>query len=347
MGIKLAQHKTMFHSARLKLTIFYILISMSISLLFSLSVYTTTSGQFDHFSELSQNEIRTQNNFQNRPAGPPPLTPADIENARTQLITTVIFINAGILIVSSGAGYFLAGRTLMPIKIAMDEQSRFISDASHELKTPITAMRSEIEVYFMDKIHTTKTADTVLASTLEEIVSMQKLTDSLMTLTKYESMDQKSFQHLSILESIEDAIKQVSPMARKKHISIENNFGEEAVDGDQHSLSQLFIILLDNAIKYSPDNTVITIKSQRTDHSVRIDITDQGVGIEKKDLPHLFDRFYRADISRTKQNIDGYGLGLSIAKKIVTHHNGSITVLSKPGKGTTFRIKLPVSRVRA
>jgi signal transduction histidine kinase len=98
---------------------------------------------------------------------------------------------------------------------------------------------------------------------------------------------------------------------------------------------------LDNAIKYSPEGSAIMIDISRKDHVVAVEIRDNGIGIAKKDIPHIFNRFYRADESRSKSNASGYGLGLSIAKKIIDEYRGSISVKSKIDEGTTFTIKLP------
>ncbi len=336
----------MFTSARIRLTAWYLLIIMFISIIFSVSIYKIICHQFEGLIHEQNDRIR---HFQLMP--PPPdgdhgnlqlfFSPQDLENQEKQLLYTLSFINLGIFVVAGGAAYFLAGRTLRPIKVMMDDQSRFISDASHELKTPLTSLRAEIEVYLMGKDHSTKTSDALLQSSLEEVISLQTLSENLMKLTKYEKPKHIPFQKVVLLEVIENALKKVVPLARKKQIKIVNNVGEEFIDGNHHELTELFIILLDNAVKYSLDNTTITLSSRKKDHMVQITVVDQGMGIEKKDLPHLFDRFYRADLSRSKQEINGFGLGLSIAKKIVEHHHGSIQVHSELGRGTTFTINLP------
>ena len=105
----------------------------------------------------------------------------------------------------------------------------------------------------------------------------------------------------------------------------------------------LFVIILDNAIKYSPKKTAIKIYGKKTNNQIMIEIKDQGIGIEKKDLPFIFDRFFRAEQSRSKEKVTGYGLGLSIAKKIIGQHKGSLIVESKLEKGTTVIIRLPIS----
>ena len=111
--------------------------------------------------------------------------------------------------------------------------------------------------------------------------------------------------------------------------------------GDEKSLTQLLVVLLDNAIKYTDGKSPINLTVKKDTSEINIAVKDGGVGIKKEDLPHIFDRFYRADRSRSKQRVGGYGLGLSIAKRIVTLHNGSIRVESEIGKGSIFTVTLP------
>jgi signal transduction histidine kinase len=138
------------------------------------------------------------------------------------------------------------------------------------------------------------------------------------------------------------SINSISILAAKKHITIINTSNNLYVLGLRQNLVELFIILLDNAIKYSESNTTITIRSKKTRTYALIDIKDEGVGISKNDIAHIFDRFYRSDKSRSKEVIKGYGLGLSIAQKIVEEHRGKIEVTSTMNKGSTFTIYLPL-----
>jgi signal transduction histidine kinase len=129
-------------------------------------------------------------------------------------------------------------------------------------------------------------------------------------------------------------------MAKKKNIMFEIDTIDGEVIGDKQSLVEVFVNLFDNAIKYSDAKTKVTVSSKVRKHTSIVSVKDQGLGIAENDLPHIFDRFYRADKSRSQA--DGHGLGLSIAKKIVTAHNGSITVESIHKKGTTFILTFPL-----
>jgi len=137
---------------------------------------------------------------------------------------------------------------------------------------------------------------------------------------------------------VKAAMKKVEPLAKKNKITIKNEVKERRIQGIPERLTEVFVILLDNAIKYSPANTTITLTSKGNEKQVEVSVIDQGIGIEPKDLPHIFERFYRASKSRDKSHISGYGLGLSIAKKIVEAHHGTITAESKRDKGITFKL---------
>ncbi len=274
------------------------------------------------------------------------ISPQVYDESRSQVGFILILTNIGILLASGAAGYFLAGRTLRPIKEMVDQQNQFITDASHELRTPITSLRSEIEVYIRGINHSEKETKDLLKSNLEEIKNLSVLSDNLIQLAQYQNINGKNvIQSVSLREIMQLAIKKMHILAKQKTIAIKNTVTEYNILGEKESFIQLFSILLDNAIKYSPKKSTITITTKSLDHHVLIHITDQGIGIDKKDLPHIFDRFYRTDSSRTKQKIPGYGLGLSIAKKIVNTYRGTLQVKSELGKGTTFIISLPYERV--
>ena len=126
--------------------------------------------------------------------------------------------------------------------------------------------------------------------------------------------------------------------------SVINKVGDQEISGDANSLTEMFVILLDNSIKYSDKNTCITLESKISGKNVVVSIKDEGIGIDKKDIPYIFERFYRADKSRTKSHVKGFGLGLSIAKQIAEKHNGQIKVESAQGKGSTFFVSISQSK---
>lgn len=334
----------MFHSARIKLTFWYVIIAAVITGFFSVLIYNFVTAEFDH--ELNRERIRIERALSPRPGNPPRIIirqpdPELVAQMHKRILFHILTVDAIIVAIVALAGYLLAGRTLRPIKRIMEEQDRFISDASHELRTPLTAARTEIEVGLRDKQLNLPEAKELLESSLEEIKSMQILSDNLLSLAQEDDMG-ASMQSLSLSEILTKANKQVKPLAKRKGSSISIPNTEHRIKGNAERLIELFVILFDNAIKYSPEGKTITVTEKRTDGHVVIKVTDSGIGIRASEMPHIFDRFYRAEKSRNKTNVSGYGLGLSIAKKIVEEYKGTIHVKSKEGEGTTFILKLPV-----
>lgn len=263
------------------------------------------------------------------------------EELKKRIVAQLMVINGGILFFSALASYVLAGKTLKPIEEMWEEQKRFVADASHELRTPLTTLKTEIEVALRNKTTTGKELRSVLTSNLEEVDRMQRLSNYLLTLHSFDSTQTIETAIISLKPLLEKAIAHVQPLLVNKNITLEDDIHDGTLLGNADLLTELITILLDNAVKYSAKNTHILVSSRREKKDLIILIKDQGIGIGGRDIPHIFNRFYRADVSRSKMNVDGYGLGLSIAKKIVDVHNGQITVQSKVNKGTTFTITLP------
>ncbi|MCL4374862.1 HAMP domain-containing histidine kinase [Patescibacteria group bacterium] len=323
---------------------------MSISGLFSLAFYNASTR------EIRRIVIRTQSlqSLEQQEEGgffflPPPHnlifrppSTKELQATEKRLKVILVAINGIIFLMAGGAGYFLAGRTLRPIRLMVEEQNQFISNASHELRTPIATMRAEMEGSLLEKNITDQHARELIKSNLEELSSLQNLSNSLLRLTTTHTfVEQPSLDIVSLSEVIKTAYKKVLPLAKKRRICVRLTVKDGRINGDRKTLVELFVILFDNAIKYSPEAAAISVASEYHHNRVKISVKDQGIGIAAADLPHIFERFYRADKSRSK--VDGYGLGLAIAKKIVQAHLGSISVISQPKKGSAFTVELPVA----
>lgn len=327
-----------FRNARIKLTLWYVAFVMLLSVVFSIGVYRVLTIELA--GSLHEQSMRL---YQIQGRRVPPNDLADIyDEASGRILYRIILVNIGILLASAGTSYFLAGKTLHPLELAIDEQKRFIADASHELKTPLTSIKTEIEVALRDKRLTGKDARDLLESNLEEVDKMKQLTNYLLALSRYEDTNKAlTFKSTSIAEVLSRSIKTVRAKAETRQIDITEDIENFTVRANAGGLEELFIILLDNAIKYSAATKEIKVRAKSTRNHGTIEITDHGMGIKSSDIPYIFNRFYRADLSRTKQKIDGYGLGLSIAKSIVDLHKGKIEAESIQGKGSTFRVILP------
>lgn len=336
----------MFRSARLRLTAWYLLIIMLVSTAFSVVLYRDLIGEVERFARAQQ--VRIERRYYDEYPGfpiPPPVITFDLDlvaEARQRIIVTLLLVNGTIFLLAGGLGYILAGKTLEPIKEMMDEQNRFISDASHEFRTPLTALKSMIEVNLRDRHLTLREARRVLAESIDETDKLQLLSDGLLRLAQFQKpAGIMHFQKIPLSKPIRYAIAKIQTIADTRHVRIADNTAEYEIEGNAASLAELFIILLDNAVKYSHDGGTVSVSDTVSDGSVTISVRDTGIGIDEKDLPHIFDRFYRSDTARSKPLTGGYGLGLSIAKNIVAAHHGSIGVESRIQNGTVFSVRLP------
>ena len=343
---------SLFQKTRIKLTLWYLLIIMIISIAFSVGIYRLMTAELNRFEQMQQRRLEVKMQLDPYVRELPEnakdilrermLDNEIIEEAKLRIKFALLLINIGILAASFAAGYFWAGKTLKPIQEMVDDQNRFITDSSHELKTPLTALRSEMEVSLRDKNLKIKDARDLIKSNLEEVIAIQSLTENLLKLTKSSNAIKKIITAVKIDQVVNDAIKKVSPLAKQKEIEIIRSVEPLIIQANESELVELCVIFLDNAIKYSDKKTVVELAAKKKGSELEIKIKDQGIGIDQKDIPHLFERFYRVDKSRTKNDAEGFGLGLSIAKRIIDGMNGKINVESKLNKGTTFLITLPL-----
>ncbi len=337
----------MFRSARIKLTVWYTLILLLISSTISILFYIRTARTLEREYERIETRLQRRNQLVPTQAPHHPLgfylLQEDLDTARGQIAHHLLIINGAIVFMFAAAGYVLSGKTLSPIQEAMEEQNRFVADAAHELRTPITAIRTGLEVYLLDKTIKGKARE-VLRENLKDTKSLESLAESLLRLARLDDVSAIRFDDVSLRDMLRRVVALAEPLAKKKSITItqkKSHINAAVVKGDEGLLTELVLVLLDNAIKYSPPKTEVTIHVTNTKRHVMVSIKDSGIGIPREHIPHIFDRFYRAEQARTNAAADGYGLGLSIARKIVVIHKGSITVESVPDKGTMFTIKLP------
>lgn len=314
---------------------------MTISLSFSLFIYRVLSQEIYRFARTQR--FRIEGRFFIANISPPPLDIELINETKNRLVMTLIVVNGAILTISGTLGYFLAGRTLRPIQKMLEEQNRFISDSSHELRTPLTALKSSLEVNLRDKKLSLTQAKKLMADNIREVNELQALSDGLLTLTRYESPQSVPvFKKVNLADIVSEAVTKVDPLLLSKKIILKNGVKNISVNGNRQSLIDMVVILLDNAIKYSPASSTINLLSSTQGKSVSLIVKDRGMGIPKKDIPFIFDRFFRSDRSRSKTDINGFGLGLSIAKKIADTHQAHITVTSTVGKGSLFTVTFQI-----
>lgn len=353
----------MFRSARIKLMLWYLLTILSISALFSTALYFSFTAELERSFMRAKVQIlaeerdiklplhwrqqidrledpRLQQVVKNQ------LLNEDLEVAKQAILWQLLMINGILALFAIFAGWLLAGKTLAPIQKVHEDQKQFIADASHELRTPITALRAALEVFQLKKKHTKAEIADLVSRCLYEAESLQYLVDKLLRLTLYQGTRRQMTLSTFVVEKVlKQVLKTLDPLISRKKLSVSlvGNGGE--LQADREKVKELLGVLLENAVKYTKEGS-ITISLERKKRSVRLAIKDTGIGISKETLPRIFDRFYRADPCRTRGESMGYGLGLAVAQEIVDMHDGTLTTESEVGVGSTFVVTLPIKQKR-
>jgi heavy metal sensor kinase len=226
---------------------------------------------------------------------------------------------------------------------ALLNSKRFVADASHELRTPLTAMRTELESIVADGRLKPELRE-ALGSMLEEVERLTRIVEQLFALSRLDAGEaQAEWVQFDLAELAVTAAEQMSLLAEDKGITVTCQAKQRVmVEGDRARLKQVVVNLLDNAIKYTPEKGEIELRVAAADGQAVLEVSDNGIGIPKEALPHVFDRFFRVDQTRTRDP-GGAGLGLSIVKSICTAHGAEVAVESENGRGSCFRVKLPLA----
>lgn len=303
-----------------------------------------------------------------------------IRQTLDQLLITLLIGGPLIVLIAGGGGYFLAARALSPIdkisrtarKISTEDLSarlnlsatddevgrlaatfdsmltrlddgfqrerRFTADASHELRTPLAAMQTILSTTLAQQ-RTNVEYEQALVDLAQETDRMRTLTQGLLHLARNEvAIQPDQFENINLSTLLQDVTDTLSPLAEEKGLNLICNVPDNlTLIGDGDGLIRMFVNLVANAIKYTECGKITVTANRYPNRAVEITIVDTGVGIIPENLPHIFDRFYRADKSRST---DGSGLGLAIALNVAQAHNGTITVNSELGKGSSFNVRL-------
>ncbi len=221
----------------------------------------------------------------------------------------------------------------------LQRQRRFVADASHELRTPLTTIRGNLGLLQHQPPIAEEDERAVLSDMVDETNRLIRLTNDLLVLARSDAGRALRQEPVPIAPLIDDVCRQARLLGEQRTIVCEA-VPEVKVVGDQDAIKQVLLILLDNALKFTPAGGTITIGATQADRLAAIRIRDTGPGIAPEDLPHIFERFYRSDESRTGS---GAGLGLAIAQELIEAQHGEITVESEFGKGSTFTVTLPLA----
>jgi signal transduction histidine kinase len=273
----------------------------------------------------------------------------DLSTHREQLqgvvFTTGVVSGVG-LALALVAALFLTRRSLIPVRQAMERQREFVADASHELRTPITLIRANAEVILRHKHQTVAQNTELLQDICQESDYLTRLVSDLLTLARAD-MDklEAKLEPLELRHLAAEVTREMRPLAETKNLKLEfedsaSGLAELWINGEALRLKQLLVILLDNAIKYTPSGRVSLQLERGRNQTVIIKVSDTGIGIAPDKLERIFERFYRVDKARSRSE-GGFGLGLAIASWIVHLHKGTLQVNSHLGQGTTFTVTLP------
>lgn len=263
---------------------------------------------------------------------------SDQDRVLSQFLTGLLLLGGLSVLVLGAGSWWLSGRSLGPAQRAWDQQQAFISNASHELRTPLTLIKATAE--FGLRSHPDETQTGLLQDVLHESDYMSKLVDDLLLLSRLDTHRLKLTRELiDVPTLLKEIHRQMEKIAAEKGVSLVLGEIQGVIWGDPTRMRQVLLILLDNALRYTPTGGVIHLEAHKKGKLVQVFVADNGSGIGARHLPHLFERFYQADRS-TGEDGRSNGLGLSIAKALIEAQGGSIHLDSKPGEGTRVTLSL-------
>lgn len=268
---------------------------------------------------------------------------------RSQGLSSLGIFAASMLVVFV-VSYGLSGWVLRPVRRAWDQQRQFVSDASHELKTPLAVILANTQILQrMEGLP--PEAERWVSSTADEAGHMKGLVEDLLTLARSDEQESEMSlvrDEVDLSSLVERCTLEFDPVAYDRGCSIESSVTPGlTVLGDRDQLARLVRTLVDNATKYAREGTAATVRLSRDGRRARLTVNNMGDPIAPEDMEHLFDRFYRTDKARERKGTGGFGLGLAIARSITEAHGGKIGVASTAEEGTTFTVSLPLSSAPA
>ncbi len=328
-----------FERTYIKLSLYYIAIIMFFSIAFSVSSYRISTIE-------NQATFRRQMGIL-RDIPNPRLSPGydidriideqrlELSRSNQKILTKLITLNFGVLVLGYICSYYMARRSLRPIKESNERLSTFAADASHELRTPLTSLKASTELNLAEK--DIKKIKDSLSDNLVEINKFEYLINRILLSTKPDYDAPLKITAVNIEQIIDNINASCFDKLNLKNIKIIKKINQNIIQTDQTILAQILNEIVDNAIKYSPKNSSITIKSYKKGIHQLITVNDKGIGIPKDDIDKIFNKFYRTEKSRSSQ---GYGIGLSLVNDYIKILGGKIKVESTEKKGTTFSIIL-------
>ena len=264
----------------------------------------------------------------------------ELEHEYASLIRAFAAAALAALLLAAGGGYMLTRQSTAPIERSMEQMRRFMADAAHELRTPITVLRTRAEVAAGQDREPTRDAATLQAIE-REATRLGEITGNLLTLARADAGEWPvAREALYLDDAVAGAVEAARTLAEHKRVVV-GTFEEAKILADPALVRQLLLIVLDNAIKFTPAGGRVRLDVSVQDGRAALVVTDTGIGIPADQLPHVFERFYRGDAARSQA--EGAGLGLAIARWIAEVHGARIDIASEPGVGTRVTLGLPLA----
>lgn len=265
----------------------------------------------------------------------------DQDRVLNQYLTGLLILGSIASLMLALVSWWLAGRSLSPAQKAWDQQQSFVSNASHELRTPLTLMRATAD--FGLRAHPPQEQGQVLQDIIDETDYMNRLVDDLLLLSRLDAHQLQLAQEvIPISDLVAETIRQIEKLGHEKGITLTMDSAKGNILGDRARVRQVLLVLLDNALRFTPSGGVIHLNAKPSGKFIEIVVADNGPGIPAKHLPHLFERFYQIRTNATNDSRSN-GLGLSIAKALIEAQNGTIRIESTPDQGTHVHLLLPTA----
>jgi len=330
----------MFKEAKITLTVIYSAIFVALFLLFGTGIYIWFNRSLGegYITEVRDRRAPYSSQFTQESRD---VVLVSGEVALEQLRTILLIGGGAFLILTPLLAWYLTERTLKPVEAANASQKKFVSDAAHELRTPLAILSGEMQVA-IKKRRKIKDYQDLIKSSREEVDRLTLLMDDLLFLSRHTISSYRSqFKKVDITDVLSIVVSNFKKRLRQKHILLKFIPPEElvSVKGDEEMLITLFNNLVDNAIKYSEKGGKVKVMTWPNKKMVTVSITDNGIGISKTEINKIFTRFYRSE--KTRHLSRGFGLGLSIVDAITKAHRGTIKVISQLHRGSTFLVNLP------
>lgn len=317
--------------ARLRLSSYYAMIVFTIILVFSFAVYGFFMKDFK--SNLEYKGEGQEENLN--------IELEIIDKAEDRLQNTIKIFDGLILLLIIISSYYLSGKILKPVEQSYQRQKKFVADIAHELRTPLAIMKIGAETVLAGD-SSKKEYEIMIKDFLEETNFLSSVVDDLLFLVGSNDSSKIELSNFSFDELIHKQVGLMKSYALKKKVIIHDNIKEKVkINGNKEYLKRLLVNLIKNAIDYNNPHGEVKLELQKNKQLIELKISDTGIGINKEDLNHIFDRFYKADQARARET-GGAGLGLSIVQEIVLLHHGTINIESEVGRGTEILINLPL-----